>query len=312
MSARTASRLARILAMIPWAIANPGASVVEVCARFQYTERELASDLNIVFVCGLPGYGPGDLMSAEIVDDEVVIDMADYFANAPRLTPAEALALLAAGNAMVGAGHGGAVLESAVSKLEAVVLPPGTEVIDVNLAAEPELVGVLQEAAAANEVVTLTYWSMSRDEVTEREVEPWSVFSSLGNWYLIGHCRMAGAQRVFRVDRIKAGTATGESFTPPPTIPAPEVRYIPAVDDVRARIALLPPARWVVDYYPVEVVSDKPEELVVDFSATDPLVPAQLMLRLGPDARLVEGNEVEKALAELRSKLLALYQQTPQ
>lgn len=308
MSQRTASRLSRILAMIPWTMANPGASVSEVCERFQYTEKDLAQDLNIVFVCGLPGYGPGDLMSAEIIDDEVVIDMADYFANAPRLAPAEALALLAAGMAMVGAGHGGAVLESAVRKLEAVVLPSGTDVMDVNLAAEPELVGILNRAVAAHEVVALTYWSLSRDEVTEREIEPWSVFSSLGNWYVIGHCRLAGGQRVFRVDRIRAAVPTAETFTAPKSIPAPEVRYIPSVEDVRARIALLPPARWVVEYYPVDVVSDQPEVLVVDFSATDPLVAAQLLLRLGPDARLIEGKEVAVSLAQLRQKLANLYQ----
>lgn len=293
--------------MIPWAIANPGASVGEVCERFQYTEKDLAQDLNIVFVCGLPGYGPGDLISAEIIDDEVVIDMAEYFANAPRLAPAEALALLASGMALVGAGHGGAVLESAVRKLEAVVLPQGSEVVDVALAAEPALVGILKDASRDSEVVSLTYWSLSRDEVTEREIEPWSVFSSLGNWYVIGHCRLAGAQRVFRVDRIKSGVTTGESFTPPKTIPDPEVRYIPSVEDVRARIALLPPARWISEYYPVTVVSDKPQVLVVDFSAADPLVAAQLLLRLGPDARLVEGKEVAQALAGLRVKLENLY-----
>jgi proteasome accessory factor C len=307
MSAKTASRLSRILAMIPWAIANPGASVEEVCRRFQYSQKELAQDLNIVFVCGLPGYGPGDLMSAEIIDDEVIIDLADYFADAPRLAPAEALALLAAGMATVGAGHGGEVLESAVRKLEAVVLPTGSDVIDINIAAEPELVATFNQATADNQVVTMTYWSLSRDEVTEREVEPWSVFSSLGNWYVIGHCRLAGSQRVFRVDRIKSAVKTGETFTPPKSIPAPQVRYVPSVDDVRARIALLPPARWVVEYFPVEVVSDKPEELLVDFSASDPLVAAQLLLRLGPDARLIEGKEVATALDQLRQKVLALY-----
>ncbi|CAN5135650.1 YafY family protein [soil metagenome] len=310
MSEKTASRLSKILAMIPWTIANPGASVAEVCQRFQYTEAELAQDLNIVFVCGLPGYGPGDLMSAAIVDDEVVIDMAAYFANAPRLAPAEALALLAAGMALVGAGHGGEALESGLHKLEAVVLPEGTDVIDINLATEPALVSTLNKAVTNHEVVSITYTSLSRNETTEREVEPWSVFSSLGNWYLIGHCRMAKSQRVFRVDRIKAGTPTGETFVPPDSIPAPEVRYIPSIEDVRARIALLPPARWVAEYYPVDIIRDKPEELVVDFSATDPLVAARLLLRLGPDARLIEGKEVGDTLAQLRQKLLDMYRES--
>ncbi len=67
--------------MVPWVIAHPGATVRDVCERFGYTRDELIADLNLVFVCGLPGYGPGDLMVAYIEDDEVVIDMADYFSR---------------------------------------------------------------------------------------------------------------------------------------------------------------------------------------------------------------------------------------
>ena len=307
MSQRTASRLSRILAMIPWVIANPGSSVDEVCRRFGYTEGDLAQDLNIVFVCGLPGYGPGDLMSAEIVDDEVVIDMADYFEDAPRLAPAEALALLAAGMAIDASGQGGGVLSGAIDKLSAALLPEGSDVIDIDLAAEPELVSRLKRAAANNEVVAITYTSLSRDETTEREVEPWSVFSSLGNWYLMGHCRLARDRRVFRVDRIKAAAVIGETFTPPSILPPAEARYVPSVEDVRARIALAPGARWVMEYYPVDVVSHSGGEVVVDFSAADPLVAARLLLRLGPDARLIEGKEVSLALADLRRRILAVY-----
>jgi proteasome accessory factor C len=307
VSQRTASRLSRILAMIPWVIANPGSSVEEVCRRFGYTESDLAQDLNIVFVCGLPGYGPGDLMSAEIIDDEVVIDMAEYFEDAPRLAPAEALALLAAGMAITASGQGGEVLEDAVDKLSAALLPEGSEVIDIDLAAEPELVGRLKSAAARNEVVAITYTSLSRDETTEREVEPWSVFSSLGNWYLMGYCRLAADRRVFRVDRIKAAAPIGETFTPPASLPPAEARYVPSIEDVRARIALGPGARWVTEYYPVDIVSDRSEELIVDFSAADPLVAARLLLRLGPDAKLIKGEEVERALAELRQRILDVY-----
>jgi proteasome accessory factor C len=246
-------------------------------------------------------------MSAEIIDDEVVIDMAEYFEDAPRLAPAEALALLAAGMAITASGQGGDVLEDAVDKLSAVLLPEGSEVIDIDLAAEPELVGRLKSAAARNEVVAITYTSLSRDETTEREVEPWSVFSSLGNWYLMGYCRLATDRRVFRVDRIKAAAPIGETFTPPASLPPAEARYVPSIEDVRARIALGPAARWVTEYYPVDIVSDRSEELIVDFSAADPLVAARLLLRLGPDAKLIKGAEVERALAELRQRILDVY-----
>jgi len=307
MSSRTASRLSRILAMLPWVIAHPGAKVDEVCERFGYTRGQLAEDLAIVFMCGLPGYGPGDLMVAEIDDDEVYVDAADYFANAPRLAPAEALALFASGIAVVGSGQASAALTSAVEKLTRALLPEGTGVIDVDLAGEPELVALLREAAASSQVVEITYTSLSREQTTVRDVEPWSVFSSMGNWYLSGHCRMAGAERSFRVDRIRQAAQTGERFEPPKALRAPEIRYTPSVDDVRCRIALAPQARWVLDYYPVDVVSEGPGEIVVEFSAGDPLVAARLILRLGPQGRLIDGAEVAEALASLRARILRVY-----
>jgi len=111
-SARTAERLARILAMVPWVIAHPGAQVDEVCRRFGYDRDDLVRDLNLVFVCGLPGYGPGDLMEAYLDDDEVVIDMADYFARPVKLTAVEALMMLAGGMAILSSGTADRALET--------------------------------------------------------------------------------------------------------------------------------------------------------------------------------------------------------
>lgn len=293
--------------MLPWVIAHPGAKVDEVCDRFGYTRAQLVEDLAVVFMCGLPGYGPGDLMVAEIDDDEVVVDIADYFAKAPRLAPAEALALLASGMAVVGAGQASDALSSAVEKLSRVLLPEGVGIIDVDLAGEPRLVSLLRDAAVTGSVVELTYTSLSKDQTTVREIEPWSVFSSLGNWYVSGHCRMAGGERSFRVDRIRAIRSTGETFVPPKTIRPPEIRYTPSVEDVRCRIALTPSGRWVLDYYPVDIVSEGRDETVVEFSAADPLVAARLLLRLGPHGRLVDGPEVAEALASLRGRILNVY-----
>jgi proteasome accessory factor C len=307
MSTRTASRLSRILAMLPWVIANPGATVAEVCERFGYTGGELAEDLAIVFVCGLPGYGPGDLMVAEIDGDEVFVDTADYFADAPRLAPAEALALLASGLAVVGSGQASSVLSSAVDKLSRALLPDGQAILSVDLAGEPDVVTQLRQAAVGGRVLELTYTSLSRDQTTIREVEPWAVFSSLGNWYLTGYCRLARNERIFRVDRIRKARLTDETFSPPTKLPPPEVRYTPSVEDVRCRIELFAPARWVVDYYPVETISDDGDRMIVDFSSGDPLVAARLMVRLGPHARLVEGPEVAEALDTLRTRILTRY-----
>ena len=306
-SARTARRLNRILAMVPWVLANPGTTVTEVCERFGYpSRRQLVDDLNLMFVCGLPGYGPGDLMVAYVDEEEVVVEMAEYFARPLRLSAPEALGLLAAGRALLSSGLGSPELASAVGKLEAVVLPESDDRVVVDLA-EPPDVALLRRAAAAGRVVRIEYRAVATGAVTRRDVEPWMVFSTLGNWYVRGYCRKAAAERVFRIDRIRLAQETGDSFEPPAELPPAEIRYTPEEDDVRAVIRLHRPARWVADYYPVEIEADDGDEMVVRFSASDPALPAQLLVRLGAAAELVTGDEVARSVADLRSRILARY-----
>lgn len=294
--------------MLPWVIANPGATVDEVCERFGYTRSELVADLDLVFVCGLPGYGPGDLMVAYIDEDEVVVEMADYFATPLRLTPPEALGLLASAMALASTGQAPPALERAVDKLMAVLLPDGSDALAIHLT-EPEFVGELRRAAAHGEVTHIVYTALAGDVTTERDIEPWSVFSTMGNWYVTAHCRLAEDQRVFRIDRIRSVAATGETFQPPREPPPPVVSYTPGPDDIRALIRLGPRSRWVVDYYPVEIVDDQGEggDLTVRFSTSDATVAARLLLRLGTDAELVDGAEVGEVVADLRTRIRRRY-----
>lgn len=305
-SPRTAKRLNRILAMLPWVIANSGASVDEVCERFGYNRAGLAADLDLVFVCGLPGYGPGDLMVAYIDEDEVVVELADYFANPVRLTPPEALSLLASGMALMSTGQAPPALETAVAKLQAAVLGADDETLVVDLA-EPPLVAELRTAAAGGEVVRIIHTSLATGATTERDVEPWAVFTTMGNWYLRGFCRAASAERVFRIDRIRQVSLTGATFASPQHPTNPEIGYTPGAEDVRATIRLGEYARWVAEYYPVETVADGGDGLMVRFSASDASVIARLLLRLGNTAELIEGPEVQDRLSDMRSRLLARY-----
>jgi proteasome accessory factor C len=305
-SPRTARRLNKILAMLPWVIAHPGTSVSEVCERFDYTRGELAADLDLVFVCGLPGYGPGDLMVAYIDEEEVVVELADYFANPIRLTPPEALSLLASGMALLSTGQAPAALQSAVQKLQNVVLGGDEETLVVDLA-DPPLVAELRSAATSRNVTTIVYTALASGDTTRREIEPWVVFTTMGNWYVRAFCRQAQAERVFRVDRIRELEMLDEHFEPPREQPVADIGYTPGEEDVRAVIRLGPAARWVADYYPVEIVADNAKGLTVRFSARDASVIARLLLRLGSEAELIEGDQVGTRLDDLRSRILRRY-----
>ena len=309
-SARTASRLSRILAVVPWLIANPGAMPADVVERFGYSgENELIKDLNLVFVCGLPGYGPTDLIDVSVEEDGIYVDMADYFARPVRLTAPEGLKLLAAGSAVIASGAGSADLESAVDKIRRVLMPgdDASGAVEIDFGPEPELVGPLRRAAADGFAVDITYPALGSGATSTRIIEPWRVYTTLGNWYVAGHCRKAGGERLFRIDRIRDAAVLDDRFEPPEEQPPAEVHYTPGVDDVRAEITLSPAAAWVADYYPVEEISVGDEGRTVVFSASDPGVTARLLVRLAGQARLVSGTDVAAATADLRSRILSRY-----
>lgn len=307
-SSRTVSRLSRILALIPYVLDKQAVDVEEVMDRFGYTRDQLTRDLNTIFVCGLPGYGPGDLMEAYMDEDEVIIDAADFFSKAPRLTPAEALGLLAAGMTVIGSGEASPALESAVAKLSKVVMPDADTSLAVDVLDQSRHVGSLRDAAADGKVVRIVYRSVGKEETTEREIEPWSVFTTLGRWYVLAYCRLVEGQRTFRVDRIKEMEVLDEEFERPATIPTPGVGYSPSEGDISCVIDLSPAARWVLEYYPVEVIRESSRMTRIRFHSPDAEVPARLVLRLGDDAKLVDGSEVAARVGEIGRELLDRYQ----
>src|SRR5687767_3426210 len=177
---RLGRRLSRILLLLPYAIQHPGTTVTDLSRRFGVPKNELINDLNLVFLCGLPGYGPGDLIDVDFQDDRIFISMADYFSTPLRLTPAEGLALYAGGQAIAALPN----MEQADSlrrALEKLGRSLGTSTEDEEGSAiavrfEESPGGhmeVLQKALAAHKQVHIEYLSSSRSELSSRNVDPW-------------------------------------------------------------------------------------------------------------------------------------------
>ena len=92
-TSKTSERLRRLLVVAPYLIQHPGTRVDEAARLFGLAEQELLDDLGLLFVSGLPPYGPGDLVDVDVQDGRIWISMADYFSRPLRLTRSEALAL---------------------------------------------------------------------------------------------------------------------------------------------------------------------------------------------------------------------------
>jgi proteasome accessory factor C len=101
-SPKTADRLGLMLVVVPYLVQHPGSRLGEVAELFGASPEQLRRDLDLLFMSGLPPYGPGDLIDVDVdQDDRIWITMADHFARPLRLTRSEALALYVRGTELV-------------------------------------------------------------------------------------------------------------------------------------------------------------------------------------------------------------------
>ena len=248
-AAGTLQRLERILTMVPWLLEHPGVTLAEISERFGAQPEEIAHDLDILGYCGLPGYGGGDLVEVSIVGDRVVVRMADFFSRPLTLSMREAVTLLLAGRALSsveGLAESDA-LRRAVAALETALGGQAARV-EIDLATEgDQWLTAARTAVADNRVVHLVYRSASKAEITERDVEPWSVVGAGGAWHLQGYCRLVDGPRDFRLDRVKALTVTDERAPHRTHEDRPPV-YRPEPDDLSVTLDLEPAAEWVAEW----------------------------------------------------------------
>lgn len=314
-TSRASERLRRLLVVVPYVVRHPGARVEELSRMFAMEERELLEDLNLLFVSGLPPYGPGDLIDVQVEEGRVWIGMADYFSRPVRLTRSEALALYLKGKALLGAPglEEAPALASVLEKLER-GLGPDTL---ANLAGRVEVGGGGHAAAALatvrlaverRERLEIEYYTAARDELTTRRIDPEHVFSSIGNWYVVAWDHLANDERLFRADRIRSASLTGQSFEPRGLLGPGRPLYTRSTRDIPIRLLVAPSARWVAEYYTTERVAERDDStLEVTLPAKDLPWVAKLILRLGGEATVLEPKELADMVRDTAQRTLALY-----
>ncbi len=302
-------RLARLLAIIPWIVGHDGPTVVDVCARFEITPADLASDIGLLYLCGLHPYTPDLLIEAEVRDGRVWVSYADYFSRPLRLTPIEGLGLLTAAQTLLavpGTDPTGP-LATGLAKLAASLGADDAVKVDFGAASEDTLT-VLREGAQQSVQVEIDYLSFSRNERTVRTIEPDHVFLTQGQWYVSGWCHLAQGERNFRVDRIAHATLLGLSRTQPTRAEVPEL-FTHAPSGGEATLQLAGADTWVVEQYPVlDQHTDDHGNLIVRLAVTDNGWLDRLILRISHDSHVVSGPEGWGGASQAAATVLRRYQ----
>ena len=183
----------RLLVMLPWLMERGETPLADVARHFDLTPEEVAADLELAAMCGLPPF-VDEMIDVFIDDDVVFVGVPRLFTRPLRLTAPEGFALVAAGRVAMqlpGADPEGP-LGRGLKKLAAAL---GDEAVVVDLPRPPGLAELIDELTAAVrriEQVEVRYWTASRDEVTERVITPRRIFSDHGDWYVVADDQRSG------------------------------------------------------------------------------------------------------------------------
>jgi len=312
---RAADRLRRLLVVVPYVLHHPGTPVAELSQTFDVSEAELLDDLNLLFLAGLPPYGPGELIDVSVEEGRVWIGMADYFSRPVRLTRSEALALYLRGKALLGAPglEEAPALQSALDKIEGGL---GEETLAA-LAGRVEVgasgtsarnLAAVRRAVERRERLAIEYYSAGRDELATRRIDPEHVYSAIGNWYVVAWDHRSGEERTFRADRIRSAAETGETFDPRGLSGPGRPLYTRTAKDVPVRLLLGAGARWVAEYYETESPKERPDgSLEVTLPTKDLQWVAKLILRLGGEAQVLDPPELAGMVRETARRTLEAY-----
>lgn len=308
-------RLSRLLAMVPYLLERQGIDLADAAHHFEITVDTLVEDLQLLFVCGLPGHLPDDLIEAEWESGKVYLDNADAIARPLRLGMDEAVALLAGLRTLADAPGAADIdaLAGAQAKLTEATgdagRAAGAVTVTLDDEADTDLVARLRDAVTGSRRIHLSYLVPGRDEATERDVDPMRVVSLSGHWYLEGWCHRAEDVRLFRLSRVLDAEVLDVDGTPPAEAVGRDLDqlFTPAPSDLVITLHLAPEAGWVVDAYAATVLEQGPQGQRVEIRAAETGWLIQLALRSGGAVRVLAPDEVAHAVAAAADAALANY-----
>jgi proteasome accessory factor C len=279
------------LVLLPWLMERGEVSLTEAAERFDLSESELAKDIELIAMCGLPPF-VDELVDVFVDEGMIWVGVPRLFTRPLRLSSVEAFELLAAGRAAMElpGADGDGPLGRGLAKLAAALGEDDTSGVRIDLD-RPISLDVIAEAAQQGEQLKIEYWSPARDEVAERRIVPRQLFADRGQWYVTADDDRSGETRTFRVDRIESVERSGV-MVPAKDDPLPAPGSWFADGSIpRIVIELAPAARWVVERYPVDSIEDSGDRIVATMPVVSEQWLARTLVRLGPNARVVEPDE---------------------
>jgi proteasome accessory factor C len=216
-----ANDLELLIKLLPWLVANNGASLSEVAEHFGVTEKHALELIGQLVVTG-PSQAGGGLVDIDFEDaDSIFVSDAKALDRPVKLSGFEAATLLGGLHYLEQFPNlvDSEIVASLIQKIQQ-ALPDVQSPINVVDAPISELVRTtVTEGIKSKFSLDIKYAGVTKDDLSLRTVDPVSTYSQDDFVYLRAWCRSSQAWRSFRLDRILEANMGVE----PVSIPLDEV-----------------------------------------------------------------------------------------
>lgn len=252
-------RTARLLDLVPFLNTHQGIALKELAAHFDVTPTQMSADLMTLWMCGLPGYTPLELMDLEFESGFVTIRNAPTLAKPRTITFQEGVALLL-GLDLVASSipeERADLLNSVQSLRERLTKLLGVPIkLSVVAATSGAVSTTITQAIQSNGGLEIRYHSLYKDQISQRSVMPIDLYDSNGQQYMRAFCFTANDYREFRVDRIESATAAA--------VPAQLSAEVGNQEKIAFQITAQTHSRDVAERF---AISDMPLETAIELSS---------------------------------------------
>ncbi|MFZ9724872.1 MAG: WYL domain-containing protein [Candidatus Nanopelagicaceae bacterium] len=207
MVENAALRAIRLLDLVPYIVAHPGISITELAKVFSISRDEVLKDLNLLFLCGLPGYTPLELIDISFDEESVVIRDPQNLAAPRNLNESEALiarialAALEESTPKTSAAYLQIIaLREKIAEAFSSSIPASA--ITFTLDKERATVEAIENAIKQELDLEMTYNNVTKDSSSRRSITPISIIAEDKRTLVSAYCHSAKALRTFNLAQI--------------------------------------------------------------------------------------------------------------
>ena len=292
-------RTARLLDLVPYINTHQGIALKDLAAVFEVSNAQMVNDLTTLWMCGLPGYTPLELMDLDFESGYVNISNAPTLAKPRSVTFDEGVALILGLDllrASIPTDRSDLLekIDSLSARLSSIINLNST--FSVVAPVNQGVSAAIDEALASRSSLEIEYHSMYRDEITQRTIFPMEIIQVEGQQYLSSYCYSASDFRQFKLDRIQKAVVTQESKTIPED----------ATDTQRinSRLKVLKPTREIAERFSRQDLKAGSE---FDFQTYSQQWLERSILSSGDGVALLTPPEIRASIAQMAQSMLDRY-----